>query len=207
MFRLMIRSVGFGLLVLAIPSAVSAQSCPAGPVVVQILGSGGPAINRERASAGYLLWVDGQAKLLLDMGGGTYLRFGQSQAKLSDLALVAISHLHPDHVSDLPALLWLSQQSRKEALPISGPSGNTVAPDFRTFLSRLFDEKKPAARGTRGRRQDRPGGGRRASDCRSHRPVRPRCGRHRIENILCGPVDRRGRSSVHTGSVTSTWQR
>jgi ribonuclease BN (tRNA processing enzyme) len=144
MFRLMIRSVGFGLLALAIPSAASAQSCAAGPVVVQILGSGGPAINRERASAGYLLWVDGQAKLLLDIGGGTYLRFGQSQAKLSDLAMVAISHLHPDHVSDLPALLWLSQQTRKETLPIFGPSGNNVAPDFRTFLGRLFDEKTGA---------------------------------------------------------------
>jgi len=42
------------------------------------------------------------------MGGGAFLRFGQAQAKLSDLSLIAISHLHPDHVSDLPALLWLS---------------------------------------------------------------------------------------------------
>ena len=91
------------MVVLAIPSAASAQSCAPGPVTVQILGSGGPAINRERASAGYLLWAGGQARMLVDMGGGSYLRFGQSQAKLNDLALVAISHLHPDHVSDLPA--------------------------------------------------------------------------------------------------------
>ena len=60
--------------------------------------------------------------MLVDMGGGAYLRFGQSGAKLSDLALIAISHLHPDHVSDLPALLWLSRQVRKEPLPIVGPS-------------------------------------------------------------------------------------
>ena len=79
--------------------------------------------------------------------------FGQSQAKLSDLALVAISHLHPDHVSDLPAFLWLSHQVRKEPLPIVGPSagkgvagpaGIDVAPDFPTFLARLFDEKNGA---------------------------------------------------------------
>jgi ribonuclease BN (tRNA processing enzyme) len=82
--------------VLAIPSGASAQSCAAGPLTVQILGSGGPAINRDRASASYLLWVGGQAKLLIDMGGGAYPRFGQSLAKTSDLALVAISHLHPD---------------------------------------------------------------------------------------------------------------
>jgi len=58
--------------------------------------------------------------------------------------LVAISHFHPDHVSDLPALLWLSNQTRKEALPIVGPSGNDLVPGFPTFLSRLFDAKNGA---------------------------------------------------------------
>jgi ribonuclease BN (tRNA processing enzyme) len=130
--------------VLALPFGAWAQSCAAGPATVQILGSGGPAPNRERASSSYLLWIGSQAKMLVDMGGGTYLRFAQSGAKLSDLALVGISHLHPDHVSDLPALLWLSRQMRMEPLPIVGPSGNDVAPDFPTFLSRLFDEKNGA---------------------------------------------------------------
>jgi ribonuclease BN (tRNA processing enzyme) len=143
----------WSVVVFAIPSGASAQSCAPGPLTVQILGSGGPFINPERASASYLLWVDGQAKLLVDMGGGAYLRFGQSRAKTSDLALVAISHLHPDHISDLPAFLWLSNQVRTEPLPIVGPSagkgvagpaGNDVAPDFPTFLSRLFDEKTGA---------------------------------------------------------------
>jgi ribonuclease BN (tRNA processing enzyme) len=115
------------IVVLSAPTGATAQSCAAGPATVQILGSGGPFINRERASASCLLWVGGQARMLVDIGGGTYQRFGQSQAKLSDLALVAISHLHPDHVSDLPALLWVSQQVRTEPLPIIGPSGNSVA--------------------------------------------------------------------------------
>jgi ribonuclease BN (tRNA processing enzyme) len=142
-----------GMLVFAGPSGASAQTCAAGPVTLQILGSGGPAINSDRASTSYLLWIDGKARMLVDMGGGAYLRFGQSGAKLSDLALIAISHLHPDHVSDLPALLWLSHQVRKEPLPIvgpsagtgiSGPAGNDVAPDFPTFLARMFDEKNGA---------------------------------------------------------------
>jgi ribonuclease BN (tRNA processing enzyme) len=141
----MMRSVIVCLLALfSIPSGAAAQSCAGNPVAVQILGSGGPAINRERASASYLLWVGPEAKMLVDMGGGTYLRFAQSQAKLADLAMVAVSHLHPDHTSDLPALLWLSRQARKEPLPIVGPSGNAVAPAFPTFLSRLFDEKNGA---------------------------------------------------------------
>jgi len=137
---------------LTLPSGAMAQSCAAGATTVQILGSGWPAFNSARASAGYVLWIDGQARMLVDMGGGAYFRFSQSEAKMSDLALVAISHLHPDHVSDLPAFLWLSQQLRKEPLRIVGPSGNSVggpagndvAPDFQTFLTRLFDDKTGA---------------------------------------------------------------
>jgi ribonuclease BN (tRNA processing enzyme) len=142
----MIKPIRFFILcgvVAFAPAGALAQSC-AGPATVQILGSGGPALNPERASASYLLWIDGQAKMLVDMGGGAYLRFGQSRAKTSDLALVAVSHLHPDHVSDLPAFLWLSRNVRTEPLPIVGPSGNDVAPDFATFLARLFDEKSGA---------------------------------------------------------------
>jgi ribonuclease BN (tRNA processing enzyme) len=159
----MIRYVIVCLLaLLSIPSNVSAQSCLGKPVAVQILGSGGPRINPDRASSSYLLWIDAQAKILVDMGGGAFLRFGQAQAKLSDLSLIAISHLHPDHVSDLPALLWLSHQARKDPLPIVGPSGNEVAPSFPTFLSRLFDEKNGAFQvlgPTLGATQSNTGGG------------------------------------------------
>ena len=132
-----------GMAVLAAPAAI-AQSCAPGPATVADPGSGGPAINPERASTSYLLWIDGQAKMLVDMGGGAFFRFGQSRAKLSDLSMVAISHLHPDHVSDLPALLWLSNRDRQKPLPIIGPSGNNAAPSFSTFLNRLFDEKNGA---------------------------------------------------------------
>src|SRR5258708_27204934 len=45
------------LAVLSIPPSASAQSCAGKSVAVQILGSGGPALNRERASASYVLWV------------------------------------------------------------------------------------------------------------------------------------------------------
>jgi ribonuclease BN (tRNA processing enzyme) len=141
----MMRSIPVGLLVaLLATSNGSAQTCAGNPVAVQILGSGGPVFNAERASASYLLWVGGQARLLFDIGGGSHLRFSQSGAKLADLAMVGISHLHPDHTSDLPALMWASNRMRSAPLPLVGPSGNNVAPDFRTFLARLFDEKTGA---------------------------------------------------------------
>ncbi len=123
---------------------VAAQRCDPHGVSVQILGSGGPRLNQERASTSYLLWIDGRARLLVDLGGGSFLRLGQSRANIADLSLVAISHLHPDHVADLPAFLWLSQLSRQARLPIAGPSGSSTAPEFATFLHRLFDEKTGA---------------------------------------------------------------
>src|SRR5215475_9227160 len=144
MIRLVIICL-LGLLSISLNSlSASAQSCGASPVAVQILGSGGPRINPSRASSSYLLWLDGHARILVDMGGGAQHRFGESQAKLEDLWMVGISHLHPDHVSDLPAFLWLSHEVRKEPLMIFGPSGNDAAPDFSTFLDRLFDEKAGA---------------------------------------------------------------
>jgi ribonuclease BN (tRNA processing enzyme) len=132
------------LAVILFPVAASAQNCEPSSVSVQILGSGGPRISPFRSSTSYLLWVGDQARVLVDMGGGALSRFGQAQAKINDLSLLAVSHLHPDHISDLPALLWQSHLERKEPLPIVGPSGNDAAPNFSTFLSRLFDEKNGA---------------------------------------------------------------
>ncbi len=42
------------LALLFVPSSALAQSCAATPVAIQILGSGGPVINRDRASTSYL---------------------------------------------------------------------------------------------------------------------------------------------------------
>ena len=40
--------------------------------------------------------------------------------------MMGVSHLHPDHISDLPALLWGGRMVRQEPLPIIGPSGATL---------------------------------------------------------------------------------
>jgi hypothetical protein len=45
------------LVLLLIPSNASAQSCVGNPVAVQILGSGGPRVNPDRASSSYVLWI------------------------------------------------------------------------------------------------------------------------------------------------------
>lgn len=131
-------------LIFAGASNAIAQVCDKQGLVVQVLGSGGPRVNAERASSSYLVWVNGEGRVLVDAGGGAFLRFGQAGGRLEDLSLVALSHLHPDHSSDLPALLWLSNLARKQALPLAGPSGADAVPDIQRFLYRLFDDKNGA---------------------------------------------------------------
>src|SRR5262245_40604985 len=102
----MIRLAATLSLIGCLAASASAQPCAPSAAAVQILGSGGPAINATRASASYLLRVGDKARVMIDAGGGAFLRFGQAQANLDDVLFLGISHLHPDHTSDLPALLW-----------------------------------------------------------------------------------------------------
>ena len=138
MFRSLIAGVAVALVA---SSGALAQSCTGNPVAVQVLGSGAPGFVKDRANTSYLLWVGNQARILVDAGGGAYVRFGQAQAKFSDLSIILVSHLHPDHSSDLPGVLWSGRNTRNDTLPIAGPSGNDAAPALNDFLTRLFDPK------------------------------------------------------------------
>ncbi|HBK92108.1 MAG TPA: MBL fold metallo-hydrolase [Parvularcula sp.] len=121
-------------------------TCP-GRVAVQVLGSGGPLADDARASAGYLLWVDGQARLLIDAGGGVFQRFGAAGARMTTLDAILISHLHADHVSDLAALLKSASFDDASApLRVVGPSAGAVFPGIAEFLAAHFDARNGAYR-------------------------------------------------------------
>src|SRR5215813_271441 len=143
MWRCLMRRTFISGLLLSLMASSGAfgQSCVGNPVAVQVLGSGAPGFVKDRSNTSYLLWVGNQAKILVDAGGGAYVRFGQAQAKFSDLSMILVSHLHPDHSSDLPGVLWSGRATRNDMLPIVGPSGNEAAPTFNDFLTRLFDPK------------------------------------------------------------------
>ena len=55
--------------------------CEKQGVWLQVLGSGGPELEDGRASSGYVIWQDGKARVLVDMGAGSLLRFEKSGAK------------------------------------------------------------------------------------------------------------------------------
>jgi ribonuclease BN (tRNA processing enzyme) len=123
------------------PSA-NAQSCGAQGIAVQVLGSGGPELQDKRASSSYLLWEDGQAKAVIDAGGGSALRFGESGAQMSQPDVLLFTHFHVDHSADFAALIkssWFEDRSRP--LPIYGPPGNDFMPATTKFVYDLFGDK------------------------------------------------------------------
>jgi len=88
-----------------------------------ILGSGTALPTHRRASAGYLVeWSEGA--LLLDASAGTHMRALKAGLDPDRLRAVVLTHLHPDHTADLPALLWARrQEKRTTTLAIVGPPG------------------------------------------------------------------------------------
>ena len=108
---------------------------------ITILGSGTARPTARRASAGYLVeWSEGA--LLLDPSAGTYVRALKAGLEPKRLLAVVLSHLHGDHASDLPGLLWARRQEKLETpLAIVGPRGTA------TLVRRaraLFSDDTPA---------------------------------------------------------------
>ncbi len=138
--------VSFLLSCAFLPSA-AAQSCGSQGVAAQVLGSGGPELQDKRASSSYLVWKDGQALVLVDAGGGSALRFGESGAQMSQLDVLLFTHYHVDHSADFPALIKSSWfEDRKRPLPIYGPAGNDFMPSTTEFVYDFFGEKHGAYR-------------------------------------------------------------
>ena len=126
---------------------ISAQTCGQHGVTMQVLGSGGPELQDKRASSSYLIWQDGRARVLVDAGGGSALRFGESGAQTSQLDVILFTHFHVDHSADFSALIkssWFEDRARP--LPIFGPAGNDFVPSTTEFVADLFGEPGGAYR-------------------------------------------------------------
>jgi len=136
----------FGLVV-SRPVPATAQSCGAASVALQVLGSGGPEVEDKRASTSYLIWENGRARVVVDAGGGSALRFGESGARMAQVDVFLFSHFHIDHSSDFPALVFSSWfGDRKRPLPVFGPSGNKFMPSTTEFVHDLFSDPHGAWR-------------------------------------------------------------
>ncbi len=135
------------LIVLALAcSATAVTAAESGPpycgekgVWLQILGAGGPEIDDGQGGPSYLVWIDSQARLLVDAGSGSAARFDEAGASFNDLDAVALTNLQAAHTVDLPAYVEGSiGLGRDRPLPVFGPSGSEKYPDTETFIARLL---------------------------------------------------------------------
>ena len=107
-----------------------------GDLSVMVLGSGGPGVTAAgRASAGYLIFTDGQPRVLMDVGGGVHKNFVSSGANIKALDIILLSHLHIDHMGDLsPVIKAMYFQNRAFNLL----NGTVKDGDERTAPIRIF---------------------------------------------------------------------
>jgi len=127
--------------------AETEPSCDRSGVTLQVLGSGGPIADDGRASSAYLVWINGKSRLLIDSGGGAFLRFAEAGGNFNDLDFIGISHFHADHSADLPALLKSGYfANRTRSLGISGPAGSEPFPGLHDYLDSMIGKQRGAYR-------------------------------------------------------------
>lgn len=119
--QLIVGGTALGLSLLAV-GPVMAQQARRSKVI--LLGTqGGPNITLKRGETASAVVVDG-VTYLIDCGYGTLRALVKAGLQYRDIANVFITHLHDDHVADLPALMshqWTG--GRVTATDIYGPYG------------------------------------------------------------------------------------
>jgi len=123
--------------------SLAAEPCSEKGVFVQVLGSGGPEFVADRAGSSTIVWIKGKARVLIDTGPGSSLRFAKSGASFDDLDVVLWTNLHADHTSDIPAFIQASRSElRSRPLPIFGPVGGRGMPSTIGLVRDLFDSPR-----------------------------------------------------------------
>ncbi len=89
-----------------------------------VLGSGTIVPELERHMAGNLLDAGGK-RMLFDAGPGTVYQILKAKVDIRDIDHMFFTHYHNDHISDLPALLWIyhGRLKRERTLNLYGPAG------------------------------------------------------------------------------------
>lgn len=118
---------------------------------LDVLGSSGTAPTHDNPASGFLVSSEGTT-LWMDAGPGTYMAL-LGLVDQTDVDAVLISHMHPDHCSDLFAFFHGLKYMREptEAVPVVVPDGsiNRISgflqadPDHAVFQTLAFHEAQP----------------------------------------------------------------
>lgn len=125
-----------------LPSLVSHRSEPVtlGEMRVTILGSGDPFVKKGQASASVLVEVGNEQHdtFFLDLGSGSLANFNGLQLPVTSTTKVFLSHLHADHIGDMPTLLWsLAKSGRRDPVEVWGPAGEYRPLGTRSYMQHI----------------------------------------------------------------------
>jgi ribonuclease Z len=107
-----------------------AETLVPGAVRVTILGSGDPFVRPSQGSASVLIEVGNAERDLFffDLGSGALKNFDGLGLPVTATTKVFLSHLHADHVGDMPTLVYsLAKAGRRDPVEVWGPAGATEA--------------------------------------------------------------------------------
>ena len=134
--------------------SAAAQSAPAGSLTVVLLGTGlGPPVNLEQFGPSILVEAGGE-RLLFDCGRGATMRLTQAGVPIGSISRLFLTHLHSDHVIQIPDLLLTGWAGGRRTIPLEvwGPDGTRDMMDhlqqafaFDIHMRRDLDEHLPAS--------------------------------------------------------------
>jgi ribonuclease Z len=96
-----------------------------GELRITVLGSGDPFVKRSQASASLLVEVGNpqQDTFFFDLGSGSLANFNGLRLPVTATTKVFLTHLHADHVGDMPTLVWsMAKSGRRDPVEVWGPA-------------------------------------------------------------------------------------
>jgi ribonuclease Z len=135
------------------------EDLDAGEIRVTVLGSGDPFIKRSQASGSLLIEVGNAEKdfFFFDLGSGSLANFSSMLLPQESTTKVFLSHLHADHVGDIPGLLGsLAKNGRVDPVEIWGGGSEDPELGLEAFVRYLLKAMAWDAASVRGIRTTDP---------------------------------------------------
>ena len=103
---------------------------------VMLLGTGATLPQYNRNASGLIVQIN-EDFLLFDCGNGVLRQIEKGQIDFTQIRYIFISHLHADHISDLPILMQANiMRKNPEIVKIYGPS--TIKKKLEIWFSEIY---------------------------------------------------------------------
>jgi ribonuclease Z len=117
-----------------------AEELATGEIRVTVLGSGDPWIRRSQASGSLLIEVGNAERdfFFFDLGSGSLANFTALSLPVEATTKVFLSHLHADHIGDIPGLVGsLAKAGRVDPIEIWGGASEDPALGLAAFVDHM----------------------------------------------------------------------